>query len=75
MRQQARQTINNEDPDHHVSEVSGLRVFNRSIDVHVAALRQKLGDDAKEPRFTRAIRAIEYMLINPDACNRGAPST
>jgi DNA-binding response OmpR family regulator len=42
-------------------------VFDRSIDVHVAALRRKLGDDAKEPRFIRTIRAVGYMLINPDA--------
>jgi len=42
-------------------------VFDRSIDVHVAALRKKLGDDAKEPRFIKTIRAVGYMLINPDA--------
>jgi DNA-binding response OmpR family regulator len=42
-------------------------VFDRSIDVHIAALRKKLGDDAKEPRFIRTIRAVGYMLINPDA--------
>ncbi len=41
-------------------------VFDRSIDVHIAALRRKLGDDAKEPRFIRTIRAVGYMLINPD---------
>jgi len=42
-------------------------VFDRSIDVHIAALRKKLGDDAKEPRFIKTIRAVGYMLINPDA--------
>jgi len=42
-------------------------VFDRSIDVHIAALRKKLGDDAKEPRFITTIRAVGYMLINPDA--------
>jgi DNA-binding response OmpR family regulator len=42
-------------------------VFDRSIDVHIAALRKKLGDDAREPRFIRTIRAVGYMLINPDA--------
>ncbi len=42
-------------------------VFDRSIDVHVAALRKKLGDDAKEPRFIKTVRAVGYMLINPDA--------
>jgi two-component system response regulator CpxR len=42
-------------------------VYDRSIDVHIAALRKKLGDDAREPRFIRTIRAVGYMLINPDA--------
>jgi DNA-binding response OmpR family regulator len=42
-------------------------VFDRSIDVHIVALRRKLGDDAKEPRFIRTLRAAGYMLINPAA--------
>ncbi len=42
-------------------------VFDRSIDVHISALRKKLGDDAKEPRFIRTVRAAGYMLINPEA--------
>ena len=41
-------------------------VFDRSIDVHVSALRRKLGDDPREPRFIRTVRAAGYMLINPD---------
>jgi DNA-binding response OmpR family regulator len=41
-------------------------VFDRSIDVHIAALRKKLGDDAKESRFIKTIRSAGYMLINPD---------
>lgn len=42
-------------------------VFDRSIDVHISALRKKLGDDPKEPRFIRTLRSAGYMLINPDA--------
>ena len=42
-------------------------VFDRSIDVHISALRKKLGDDPKSPRFIRTLRAAGYMLINPDA--------
>jgi DNA-binding response OmpR family regulator len=42
-------------------------VFDRSIDVHISALRKKLGDDAKEPRFIKTVRAAGYMFINPDA--------
>jgi len=42
-------------------------VFDRSIDVHISALRKKLGDHPKEPRFIRTVRAAGYLLINPDA--------
>ena len=42
-------------------------VFDRSIDVHISALRKKLGDDPKTPRFIRTVRSAGYMLINPDA--------
>ncbi len=38
-------------------------VFDRSVDVHISALRRKLGDDAKNPRFIRTLRAAGYMLI------------
>ena len=41
--------------------------LDRSIDVHIVALRRKLGDDPKAPHFIRTIRAVGYMLINPDA--------
>jgi DNA-binding response OmpR family regulator len=41
-------------------------VFDRSIDVHISALRKKLGDDAKEPRFIRTVRAAGYMFIDPE---------
>ncbi len=42
-------------------------VFDRSIDVHIWSLRKKLGDDPKTPRYIRTVRAVGYMLINPDA--------
>jgi DNA-binding response OmpR family regulator len=41
-------------------------VFDRSIDVHISALRKKLGDDAKEPKFIKTVRAAGYMFINPE---------
>jgi DNA-binding response OmpR family regulator len=40
-------------------------VFDRSIDVHISALRKKLGDDAKAPRFIRTMRSAGYMMIDP----------
>lgn len=39
-------------------------VFDRSIDVHIAALRKKLRDDAHEPRFIRTVRSAGYMFIH-----------
>ena len=41
--------------------------LDRSIDVHIWSLRKKLGDDPKSPRFIKTVRALGYMLINPDA--------
>ena len=38
-------------------------VFDRSIDVHVSALRQKLGDDPKAPKFIQTVRSVGYMMI------------
>ena len=40
--------------------------LDRSIDVHIWSLRRKLGDDPKNPRFIQTVRAVGYMLINPD---------
>jgi DNA-binding response OmpR family regulator len=42
-------------------------VFDRSIDVHISALRKKLGDDPKNPRFIRTVRTLGYSLLPPDA--------
>jgi len=36
---------------------------DRSIDVHVAALRRKLGDDPRSPQFIRTVRSVGYMLV------------
>ncbi len=54
----------------HLIETLGERMYDgldRSIDVHIWSLRRKLGDDPKNPRFIRTVRAVGYMLINPDA--------
>jgi DNA-binding response OmpR family regulator len=36
---------------------------DRSLDVHVSHLRQKLGDDAREPKRIRTVRGIGYVLV------------
>ena len=51
-------------------EEVGERLYDgldRSIDVHVWSLRRKLDDDPKTPRFIKTVRAIGYMLIDPQA--------
>ncbi|MDI3258714.1 MAG: response regulator transcription factor [Sinobacteraceae bacterium] len=39
---------------------------NRAIDVHICALRRKLGDDPRTPRYIRTVRTIGYRLADPD---------
>jgi len=40
-------------------------IFDRTIDVHISALRRKLQDDPKNPRLIRTVRAAGYMLVTP----------
>jgi two-component system, OmpR family, response regulator len=39
--------------------------FDRSIDVHVSRLRQKLGDDPRSPRLLKTVRGVGYVLSAP----------
>jgi len=41
---------------------SAEEAFDRSIDVHVSHLRQKLGDDPRNPRLLKTVRGVGYML-------------
>ncbi len=36
----------------------------RALDVLICRLREKLGDDAREPRFLKTIRGVGYMLLD-----------
>lgn len=36
--------------------------FDRSIDVHISRLRQKLGDNPKQPRLIKTVRGIGYQF-------------
>lgn len=36
--------------------------FDRSIDVHVSRLRQKLGDNARKPVLLKTVRGVGYLL-------------
>jgi DNA-binding response OmpR family regulator len=43
-----------------------FEAFDRSIDVHISALRRKLGDDPKKPKLIVTIRSVGYMLQAPE---------
>jgi len=38
---------------------------DRSLDVHVSRLRQKIEDDPKEPRLIKTVRGVGYVLSRP----------
>lgn len=43
---------------------SAEEAFDRSIDVRISRLRQKLGEDARSPRYLKTIRGRGYMLAS-----------
>jgi two-component system OmpR family response regulator len=45
---------------------SAEEAFDRSIDVRISRLRQKLGDDPRSPRLLKTIRGHGYMLVGGD---------
>ena len=52
--------------DQLLDKIRGLEweAFNRSIDVLMSRLRQKLNDDPKKPRFIKTIRGSGYSFID-----------
>jgi len=51
--------------DQLLDEISGrdYEVFDRSIDVHISAIRRKLGDDPRSPRYIKTVRSAGYLLM------------
>jgi DNA-binding response OmpR family regulator len=41
---------------------SDVTVGERTVDVHISHLRQKLGDDPRSPRMIKTVRGIGYVL-------------
>jgi two-component system, OmpR family, response regulator len=41
---------------------SAEEAFDRTIDVHISRLRQKLNDDPRNPRILKTVRGVGYML-------------
>ncbi len=40
-----------------------VNVGDRTVDVHISHLRQKLGDDPKSPRWIKTVRGVGYVLV------------
>jgi two-component system response regulator RstA len=40
--------------------------FDRTIDVRIARLRSKLGDDPKNPTWIRSVRGVGYLFMLPE---------
>jgi len=40
-------------------------VLDRTVDVHIGRLRDKLGDDAEHPRYVTTVRGIGYRAARP----------
>jgi DNA-binding response OmpR family regulator len=55
--------------DRILDETRGIdwEAYDRSIDVLVSRLRQKLGDDARRPTFIRTVRGLGYSFIGGDS--------
>ncbi len=53
------------DRDRILQELRGMEsdAFNRSVDITMSRLRQKLGDDPKAPKFIKTIWGAGYMFI------------
>lgn len=45
---------------------SSAEAFDRSIDVTISRLRQKLGDDPKNPRLLKTVRGVGYLLADEE---------
>jgi two-component system, OmpR family, response regulator RstA len=51
--------------DHIYRELRGMEYdgLDRSMDLRVARLRRKLGDDGKQPRLIKSVRGAGYLLV------------
>ena len=55
--------------DQILQELRGIDcdAFNRSVDIAISRLRQKLNDDPRSPEFIRTVWGIGYMFIGNEA--------
>ena len=54
--------------DQIIEQLHGIEwdAFNRSVDITMSRVRQKLGDDPKNPRFIKTIWGSGYMFIGKE---------
>ena len=54
--------------DRIINETRGIdwEAYDRSIDVLISRLRQKLGDDPRSPAFIRTVRGVGYLFIGAE---------
>ena len=59
------------DRDQIMEDLRGIEwdAFNRSVDITMSRLRNKLADDPKNPRFVKTIWGTGYLFIGGDAEN------
>ncbi len=57
------------DRDEILQELRGMdsEAFNRTVDITISRLRQKLGDDPRAPRFIKTVWGAGYVFVGGDA--------
>jgi len=57
------------DRDQILQKLKGLdsEAFNRTVDITISRLRQKLGDNPKEPRYIKTVWAAGYVFIGEES--------
>ena len=57
------------DRDEILQELGGMdsEAFNRTVDITISRLRQKLGDDPRAPRFIKTVWGAGYVFVGGDA--------
>jgi DNA-binding response OmpR family regulator len=58
----------------HVYAFDEAVVIDRTIDVHVGKLREKLGDDPARPRYIETVRGVGYKLLAGPRAGAASPA-
>lgn len=58
----------------HVYAFHESAVVDRTVDVHIGKVREKLGDDPAQPRFIATVRGVGYKLAGNDRAGWPPPA-